>query len=566
MLLLAGLAPAQAPEPGGDREAAKERFVRGRELFKQQLWGAALAELLEARRLYADAWAPTSYAAACLSRLGRFDESLDLYAILLRDFGEKLTPAARDSALQEVENARRMVGTLEIEGSEPGATLMVDSQVRGHYPLLAPLRVPGGSHIVRAFKEGYEPIEKRVEVAGGTTVRVQAKLQKLLQTGTLQVREALGRELDVLVDGFPAGKTPLDLPLSPGKHTVLLRGDGDLGSAPATVQIRADEPSPLRIEAELLSASLRVVPVPFDALVSIDSVLVGRGAWEGRARAGGHKIEVAAEGFLAETRKVELARGKRAVIEVELPRDPKSPFWREPPPPPHFLIELSSGVLLSPAIGGEVSSTCTGACQMSPAVGTFATLRGGYELGSGLSFGVAAGYATARQSIRQRRTELQVVGLPSPVDLGSVRDTIAIRGLFAGAWAGFSFAPLSPRFPVHLRLSGGALWGEVSDARLGVFEAQLAGGSYPIGTAVERRSATFVFVTPEVRMGLKLRPRVELYAGLEVPIWLGLPSPRWSEAHPIRAGVDGYGWFRNESFIGSLVLGFVPGVGVKLDL
>ncbi len=128
-LLQPGFSAAQAqtetkPQPAlaPNRDAAVERYKRGRKLMDQQLWGAALSEFLESSRLYPDAWTPVGGAAKCLTMLGRFDEALDLYALLIRNFSERMKPAERDLALQEVEQARRMVGTIEIEGSEPGAT------------------------------------------------------------------------------------------------------------------------------------------------------------------------------------------------------------------------------------------------------------------------------------------------------------------------------------------------------------------------------------------------------------------------------------------------------------
>src|SRR5262249_18389672 len=98
-----------------------------------------------------------------------------------------------------------------------------------------PLRVLPGSHGVLLYKEGFEPFATRVEVAGGQTTRVPASMRRLKQTGTLQVTEVHGRELDVIVDGTGVGKTsaaPLSLPLAPGKHVVLLRGERHLGTAP----------------------------------------------------------------------------------------------------------------------------------------------------------------------------------------------------------------------------------------------------------------------------------------------------------------------------------------------
>lgn len=576
---LLGEAPVEAETPSpppsdlsAARKAAQERFDRSLQLWKQQLFGPALAEAEEARRLY-PSWGSTLLVARCLKALGRFDESLDMYASLVRDYEARLKDDKHEGArykavLQEIEDLRKLVGTIEIEGSEPEGAIVVDGQARGFYPLLEPLRVPSGSHIVRVYKQGHEPFETRIEVAGGTRKLVMAKLPTLLATGTLRVVESLGREVDVIVDGFPVGKTPLTVPFAPGKHSVLLRGEGDLGTAPATVEVRIDEIAELRVEAEVFRATLKVVPTPFDALVSIDSVLIGRGGWDGHVRAGGHSIEVAAEGFLPEKQKVLVLNNKRAVVEVPLERDPKSPFWRAPPPPPHFLVDLGLGIALAPSPGGDITSRCTGDCQASTGLGSYFVLRGGYELSSRLSFGLVGGQMSLRQSIEGRDTELNVVGFGRAQ--GSTDHSLSFLSYFGGAWMGYG--PES-RLPVRLRLSAGGMLAAVSDARQGRFSAQrpvagakASGAVYSIGTAVESRTASFVFVTPEVRIGLPLKRGVEVFVGLEVPILFAVKRPAWSQGHGVNARSDGYGYFDAEALVSTPLVSFVPSVGSRFDL
>jgi len=202
-----------------------------------------------------------------------------------------------------------------------------------------------GSHEVRAFKEGLETFGATMEVKGKEAAVVT--LRSLSTGGRLMVKEQNGRVLEVVVDGTPVGKTPWGGSLSVGTHLVTLRGSIDLdaipdcapadegaaakrpakrgsvelGTQPVSVPIRLRETTPLTLRAEALDTSLRVEPMPGGALVSIDSVLVGHGAWEGRLRVGDHKVEVSAEGFLPETRKVSLTRQKREVLKVELERD-----------------------------------------------------------------------------------------------------------------------------------------------------------------------------------------------------------------------------------------------------
>jgi hypothetical protein len=561
--LKATSAAALRPE---NRPAAKERYERGIELFKQELYGPALAEMLEARRLY-PTWSSTLIAARCLKALGRFDESLDMYAILVRDYSVRLQDPKEKgerykAVLNEIAELRKLVGAIEIDKTETGATIVVDGRVRGLFPLLEPVRVPAGSHMVRVFKQGYEAVETRIEVAGGTSERVEAPLQRLVAMGTLQVVEAKGRTVDVYVDNFPIGKTPLSMPIAPGKHMVFLRGEDGLGTQPTLVAVRADDLAPLRLEAEPMTAALKIVPTPSDALLAIDSIELGRGAWDGYLRPGEHTVEVAAEGFLPEKRTIRIRADKPTVLPVPLLRDPRSPFWRPPPLPPHFVIELDAALGITPTVGGDVATLCTGDCTSSVGLGSYFSLRGGYELGSRLSFGLVFGEMNAKQAIEGRTTQLFVVGL-NDADQGTLDHEITLRAAFAGAWVGYSF---DTHFPVRLRLSAGGAWGRASDARRGIFSAQISPGDrIGVGTLVEKQSASFVFVTPEVRVGFPLRRGVEISAGVELPIWFAVEEPAWSSGHAVDAGVDGYGWFASETFLDDALVLIAPSIGAKFD-
>lgn len=326
------------------REEAKGYFDRGMALFRQDRWEEALALFLRSRAVFPGR-ASTRNAALCLYRLRRTDEALEMFEALLgfSDLPADYQQVAR-SAIAELST---QVGSLTIEGGEPGATIVVDGRYRGALPLPGPLRVKPGSREVRAFKEGLDAFGATVDVAAGKTVTVH--LRSLAKGGTLQVNEQRGRVLDVVVDGDPVGKTPWRGAVSPGEHLVALRGtvkldtmaeecapliEGgpprrsalagtvELGTQPVNVTIRAGRPTVLTLTAESLDAWLRVEPTPGGAAVAVDSVNVGYGVWEGRLRVGAHRIEVSAPGFLPVTQEVVLERRKPRSLAVALKRDP----------------------------------------------------------------------------------------------------------------------------------------------------------------------------------------------------------------------------------------------------
>lgn len=566
VLSLCPAALAQEAPPVDRTPEALAHFRKGNELFKQQAWAAALAELLESRRLRPTRNA-TANAAYCLRKLGRYDEALDLYETLLREF--KDVPAdLKDEAQRAILELRGLVGTIEIGDSEPGAAISIDGQARGEHPSIGPLRVAAGSHTVRLYKEGFEPFETRVDVAGRKTAQIDAKLRPLVASGRLKVIEQGGRALDVLVDGSLVGTTPWEGRLPVGEHVVLLRGEGDLGTAPTSVSVELNRTVPLTLAAEELSSVLRIEPVPATARVAIDSVAVGRGIWEGRLRAGDHKVEVAEPGFLTATLAITLARGKRERAEVTLERDESSPFWRKPERPSRFVVEMAVSSPLVP-FGGGVAGNCFDTCRLSVGIGTHGMLRGGYELGGGLGFGAVGGWFTARQVVRGRSTTLSERTDPqgAPVTAaGRVDDTLTLQGLLVGGWIGYR---LGTAYPIHARLNAGALLGAIadvrsgSDASTGTFTTS-QGDVYSIGALVERHDARFVYLAPELRIGLPLGPHAELNAGIEVPVLIAVDRAVWTTGVP--AGSDGRTLaFEEEALTGAVLVAFAPGVGARFD-
>jgi len=547
-------APAPEAVAAELRERARARFDRGRELYDKQAWAAALAEFLEARKIY-PTWSATAWSAQCLKNLARFDEAFDMYAVLINDYGERLPADAKRRALIEVESMRRLVGTIEIEGAQPGASISVDRQSRGDYPLMAPLRVAAGNHLIRVFAEGYEPFETQVDVAGATSVRVVARLRKLDTTGTLRVIEQQERALDVVVDGIVVGKTPLSLRIAPGEHIVFLRGEANLGTMPSRITVKGDNDTPLRFLAEPLESELQVDLTPFDALVAVDSITLGKGAWGGRVKPGQHTIEVAADGFLPEKQIVDLPRDSKLTVAVRLKRDPSSPFWRKPEPPPHWFMEFGLGVPLVTTIGGDVGGTCSSGCTETPGFGLNPLFRAGYELPSGLSFGASIGYFGFNQYLDERTTSAMVVGRTP--NAGTADDEFRFRGGSAAGFIGYTFGD---KIRVAMRFSAGLTFGTYADIRTGSFKSS-DGTPYAVGPLEQYYSVTFFEATPEFRLGYRLSPRFELSAGLKMPLLTPLTTPIWDPTQAFTAGTDGYGYFNSATLVGSPFVVIMPIVG-----
>ncbi|MBK8939722.1 MAG: PEGA domain-containing protein [Polyangiaceae bacterium] len=556
--------PAPAQPPGSDEEEkgpdpankpeAEERFRKGLKLLQEEAWTAALAEFVRSRELYPTRTA-TNNAAVCLRKLKRFDESLDMYETLLREY-PNMPPDRKDAALKEVVELRQLVGTLDITGAEPGATIVVDGKTRAEFPIIDPLRVSAGTHSIRVIKQGFTAFESSVEVAGGQTVVVAAKMPALVASGTLRVTEKSGKAMDVVLDGAVVGVTPWEGTIATGDHVIQLLGDADLGTQPSAAPIKKDEVTQLTLEAVPLESGIIVKVTPAAASVRIDSVAVGRGIWDGRVRSGAHIVDVVADGYFPKRQEISVDKGERLELNVALERDEDADAWRVPS---KFVLDLSGGVALTPSFGGDVSSTCGDGCSQKVGVGGVIVLNGAYELGNGFGFGLSAGVMQASQSVEGRATTLNPQGLDGLE--GSANDELRLRGIIAGAHAAYRYGE---RFPLRFRLSAGALIAQARSVRAGSFDTR-SRGDFAAPELLSDQTTAFVFIGPEATIGYRIADMFELAAGLQGMILVAPDPPKWAgDDNPaVNAPGDGLSSYSaEESTMGTMVFA-VPMIAAR---
>ncbi len=549
-----GAEEAPAAPTEADKEEARRQFEKGLELLNEEAWSAALAAFLRSRELYPTR-GNTNNAAICLRKLQRYDEALDMFEVLLRDF-PNLPPDDKLEALKAVAELRERVGTIDVTGAEPGAAIVVDGQARGDFPPVTPIRAGAGSHLVRVLKEGYEPFEARVDVAGGQSARIVAKMRKLTDAGRLKVLEQGGRTIDVVIDGSIVGQTPWEGPMAIGEHMVLLRGKGKVGTQPALVVVQSQKTAMLQLRAEDLEASLRVEPTPVSAKVAVDRVTVGSGPWAGRMRTGKHRVEVWEDGFVRTSKEIILEPGEREIVSVELERDPRAERWQKPA---RWVMELNAGATVVPSFGGEVAGGCGQSCSLGLGAGGIGMLRGGYELGWGLGFGLEAGYFAAFQAASGRSATVVPVGLaPQP---GTADDQLRLDGAVVGATTWLRFGE---RFPVGFKIGAGAVLGRVRDDRQASFTAR-SGGTLAPPDVADMKSATYFYLDPEVSIGARIGDHFELGAAAAAFMLIAPAQPRWDDQKQFFAGQDGVATYPAEALTGAFVLAIVPSLRARYD-
>lgn len=189
--------PVAAREPDA-KQAAKAHFDAGNALLARGEVAAALGEFQRSRALFPSR-GNTLNAAIALQRLGRFDEALELYLSLPRDY--ELDREQRARVEREVELLRALTGKLAIR-TEAGVSISIDGRDRGTAPFEQPLLVLGGSHVVRAHLPEHTDFEQRVEIVTGSEQELVVELARA---------EAPAPVVPARVETAPA---PVPVPLS----------------------------------------------------------------------------------------------------------------------------------------------------------------------------------------------------------------------------------------------------------------------------------------------------------------------------------------------------------------
>lgn len=134
----------------------------------------------------------------------------------------------------------------------------------------------------------------------------------------------------VTVDGRGVGETPLGGPISvaAGRRVVEVTHAGRL-PARREVEIVGGgvQRLCLRLRSEVGAGVLRVTSPQAEASVAIDGERAGRPPVELRVSGGGHRVEVAADGYLTFSTELTIASGQRRVLRVTLERESVLSKW-----------------------------------------------------------------------------------------------------------------------------------------------------------------------------------------------------------------------------------------------
>lgn len=525
----AGTPGKPMPSPGVLAHA-KELHRRGIKMLQAGDEERALEYFRKSRSLYPSTQNITNEA-VCLHRLGRYDEALEVYEVLLTQYAEGLDAEDRAAIGPAMAELRGKVGSVWVSANVE-ASVLIDGRERGKLPLRNPIRVLDGRRRVRVVRTGYEPFEATVEVAIGQTVNVDAKLAPLTEVGTLRVEDEAGKKVDVYVDGVKVGTTPWEGLLGPGEHLVWTRL-GDMGSGLSAVTVVEGQIAMVRTGVLELGPEVRVTVQPRTAAIEVDGIGVGAGSWAGQLPAGEHAITLFEAGYHTKTERIFSRKGDAPlVINVRLDIDPDHPRWPSAFDG-DFWLGISAGLPLSGSIGSGAEDDCPSRCTSDPVVyGIMAEGRAGYRFPVGLSLEIAGGYLWFNKKLDRTLTDSFTHQDQTYSVTYEIQDDIAVRGPWVGPGVSYRMK-LSDSFALLGRTTLGVFFSVASDDVQGTARTTGEPVATELGNRDPQRQVT-LFVMPEIGAHGMFGP-VDLGLSLGLAFFPFIEGPELVNA-PLRPG------------------------------
>src|SRR5215468_6136424 len=172
--------------PPGDVEQARADFERGAALYRAGEFRAALAAF-EAAQARAPAPQALFNIARCQERLGQLADAVDSYTAYLAARPDAPDRAAVTARIDELRARLPLEASLRIS-VEPPSAVSVDGEAAGTSPVS--VRLNPGTHRIGAAQEGYQPLEREVELAPGGRVQLELALVPLVPVATERAPEA----------------------------------------------------------------------------------------------------------------------------------------------------------------------------------------------------------------------------------------------------------------------------------------------------------------------------------------------------------------------------------------
>jgi hypothetical protein len=169
--------PGQPAAPTAKPADPKAALASGEKKFKAGDYSGALADFEASNTAKASPEAQR-YIALCLDNLKRYPEAVAAFEKLIADNPPKMKSEV-DEAKKRVEAIKAMPGTVSIQTTPAGASIVIDTS-QTPYEKTTPVEIdlPPGKHTILIGAEGYENTSKEIDVQYGSKQDLRVELVK----------------------------------------------------------------------------------------------------------------------------------------------------------------------------------------------------------------------------------------------------------------------------------------------------------------------------------------------------------------------------------------------------
>lgn len=221
-------AATPAPLTQSLKGEAKAEYDSGKLLFEDGDSPGALAKFTHAYDLSHDPRLLWNMA-SCEKELRHYARAAALIGRYLQEGSDRISASQRKSAVETQTALTAFYANVKLSGAPDGANVFVDGSQVGQAPLTEPLLLDLGTRTVRVEQPGFEPFEKKVEIAGGGELEVAVTLTPvavvIVAPPVLSVQTSGTRDI-IAIDGKVVGSQRWQGAVAVGEHSVRVTAPG----------------------------------------------------------------------------------------------------------------------------------------------------------------------------------------------------------------------------------------------------------------------------------------------------------------------------------------------------
>jgi tetratricopeptide (TPR) repeat protein len=191
----------QAEAAPDNVQQARERFQRGAELYKEGSFDAAFAEFSRAYEIAPNYRVLYNLGQVELERHD-FASAMRFFQRYLTDGGAEVDAERRAEVEREISSLKNRVAELTVKSNVTGVEVSIDGTVIGTLPLSEPVLVSAGVRRIAARRDGYQPIDRALRVAGGDKPVLELQLEPIQSAKPVSAPTSAAADRS---GGLPAG-------------------------------------------------------------------------------------------------------------------------------------------------------------------------------------------------------------------------------------------------------------------------------------------------------------------------------------------------------------------------